>query len=118
MAHTLLLRVSSDAEGQTPDLNVAASPDLEGDAGIAGGTALRRFARAVVQRGEPELTDARRGLVEELGSEALVEAAGVVAQFEAINRVADGTGILLDEMIEQVAPTVLEGVDLTHLRTD
>ena len=40
-----------------------------------------------------------------MGVEALVDAAGVVAQFEAINRVADATGTEIDDMLGQAIKT-------------
>jgi hypothetical protein len=36
-----------------------------------------------------------------MGPEALVDAAAVVAQFEAINRVADATGTKIDDLLIQ-----------------
>tara|TARA_Y100001970_G_scaffold293651_1_gene441958 strand:- start:237 stop:443 length:207 start_codon:yes stop_codon:yes gene_type:complete len=43
------------------------------------------------------LDAARNYVVEAIGSEALVDACGVAATFNAIDRVADATGIPIDE---------------------
>ena len=56
---------------------------------------LVRFADAVLGE-EVALTRARDALASALGSPGLVDAAGVVGLFNAIDRVADATGIPLE----------------------
>lgn len=67
---------------------------------------LVRFADAVVSRNEDELGQARSGLRQALGEEAVTRAAAVIAAFEALDRVAETTGIQLD------FPIVLASSDL------
>ena len=98
----LLLRASSQHEGNEVDLN-AIIGNAEGDAGIACGDLLSRFAEAVVIEDVAALDDARQDVLDTLGSEALVDACGIAAAFNAIDRVADATGIPIDE--ERVEPT-------------
>ena len=59
------------------------------------------------------LTRARAGLSERLGAKGLVDAAAVVGFFNAIDRVADATGIPLDpERLEGTADFRAElGID-------
>jgi len=65
---------------------------------------LEAFVAAVVGD-DPDAADAARAmLVDQLGPEWLVDAAAVVANFEMMTRLADGTGArLLPQRIEQAA---------------
>ena len=58
-------------------------------------TALLAFADAVIE-GRTELDGARDSVVDCLGEAAMVDAAAVIAGFDAITRVADGSGIPLE----------------------
>jgi hypothetical protein len=68
----------------------------EGDGGVPYGRLLVAFAEAVLGEEEVALTRARDALAAALGSPGLVDAAGVVGLFNAIDRVADATGIPLE----------------------
>jgi hypothetical protein len=87
-----LLRASSSASGD--DLDVAAAM-ASGD-GVAHGPLLRRFADAV-HLGAPDLAERRAALVEAVGEAGLIEACLTVSAFNGLTRVADATGIQLDE---------------------
>lgn len=50
---------------------------------------------------EAVLATARTRLLEELGPEALVDAAGVASNFERMVRIADSTGIPLDGFLDE-----------------
>lgn len=76
----------------------------EDDGGIPNGRLLVRFAEAVLGDEEPELDSVRTELRGALGDAALVDAAAVAALFNAIDRVADSTGIPMeDQKIEITA---------------
>ena len=76
----------------------------EGDGGIPDGGLLIEFAEAVIGADDAQLTAVRANLIETLGPEAFVDASGVVATFNAIDRVADSTGTPVDEeRIERTA---------------
>ena len=67
-----------------------------GDGGVAHGAVLVRFAEAVLGDDDIALMAARGALERALGPAGLVDAAGVVGLFNAIDRVADATGIPLE----------------------
>ena len=69
----------------------------EGDGGIPDGSLLIEFAEAVLGTDARRLNRARERLLETLGPAALVDAAGVAATFNGIDRVADATGTPIDE---------------------
>ena len=64
------------------------------------GDLLEAFAEATLGADDDALASARETLLQALGPEALVDAAGVVANFSMMTRVADATGIPLDGVIE------------------
>ena len=67
------------------------------DGGIENGALLVRFASAVLGTDAAELAAARTAVTEAMGGEALTDTAAVAALFNAIDRVADSTGIPLEE---------------------
>jgi hypothetical protein len=79
-------------------VNVSAitATDTADASGIAHAGALLAFTDAAVQGEGARLAAARARLLEEMGAEALVDAAAVVGNFERMTRIADSTGIPLD----------------------
>ncbi len=92
----MLLRASGEHKGQAIDLDAVIGA-ADGDGGIPGGDLLVAFAEAVVGDDAQALADARQAVLDALGERALVDSCGVAATFNAIDRVADATGIPIDE---------------------
>ena len=92
----MLLRASSQHRGQTVDLQSVIGA-VDGDGGVPDGGLLVTFAEAVLGDDITLLNDTRQALSEALGEAAMVDSAAVAAGFNAIDRVADGTGIPIDE---------------------
>jgi hypothetical protein len=65
--------------------------------GVPHGEELLAFAEAVVGRDVDRITEARETLRLVAGQRAVVDTAGVIANFHRMTRVADGSGIPLDE---------------------
>lgn len=63
--------------------------------GVAGEEALLTFVDAVIDA-TTSLDTARDAVVAELGESAMIDSAAVIAGFDAITRVADGSGIPLE----------------------
>ncbi len=91
----MLLRESGRHTGDDYDLT-AIVEDGAASGGVAAGQALVRYADAFYEDGDG-FAAARDRLHEEIGAEALVDAAGVLAIFNAVVRIADATGIPLEE---------------------
>jgi len=70
-------------------------PEAFVDAGVPHGELLLRFASAA-QLGSPDLGATRAALGAAVGPDGLIEAAATIAIFNGLVRVADGTGIQLD----------------------
>jgi len=67
------------------------------DGGVENGARLIRFATALLGKDVAELTAARDDIIAIMGGEALTDTAAVAALFNAIDRVADATGIPLED---------------------
>ena len=88
-----MLRESSQTQQLVDNLDLSAVTDAAKDSGVAHGKLLIRFAEAVLGDDEAGLDSVRQELHEEIGPQALVDAAGVVAAFMQMVRIADATGI-------------------------
>ena len=89
----MLLRASSEEAGEKVDLRASIG---ESGGGVPHGELLSRFAEAATRRAEG-LDQARAALLQAVGPLALVEAAATVGIFNGLVRVADSTGIPLDD---------------------
>jgi hypothetical protein len=74
----------------------AVTGTAEGDAGVPHGRLLIAFADTVLGDDDTALARARAALGAVIGPAGLVDAAGLVGNFNAIDRVADATGIPLE----------------------
>ena len=90
----MLLGASSQLTDTPVNLKAITSGGNE-RSGVPAEAVLLAFTDAVVTD-SAELASARAALFAELGSLALVDAAGVIGNFERMTRIADGTGIPLD----------------------
>jgi hypothetical protein len=93
----LLLRVSSETQGADVDLH--AVTESAAASGVPHGAELTAFAEASVRGDAEAVAVARAALSEVMGPAAVVDAAGVVGNFQRMVRIADGTGIPLDKPV-------------------
>jgi hypothetical protein len=77
--------------------------DSAADSGVPHGRLLVEFTEAVIGEDDARLDRARLAIYETLGSAALVDAAGAVASFNAVVKVADGSGIQVDDSRQETA---------------
>ncbi len=71
--------------------------DAAAGGGVENGAMLNRFATAVLRPDAAELAAARTEIANALGGAALTDTAAVVSLFNAIVRVADETGIPMED---------------------
>jgi alcohol dehydrogenase class IV len=90
-----LLRESSKAQGRDYDLTLLTGGG--GDGNIPHGALLARFAETVLGKDDQVLRDIQADIRRNLGDAALVDAAAIAATFNAIDRVADATGIPIED---------------------
>jgi hypothetical protein len=91
----LLLRASGVTQSRNYDLK-AVTGAARDDGGVPHGRLLVALAEAALGEDEAALSCARAALHTAIGPAGLVDAAGVVGLFNAIDRVADATGIPLE----------------------
>ncbi len=91
--------MSSDALDTEIDLDAIVDRSFIGDVGIPASAQLLAFTNAV-HSGMPELATTRTELIDAVGTDGLIEAAATVAVFNGLVRVADGTGIQLDQGLQ------------------
>jgi len=84
-----MLRASAEAN-ETP-LDPRGIIDVKVDPLVEGGRQLVGFVDAVLRN--DDVAVARASLDRALGPGAVVDASGVIANFEMMNRIAEGTGI-------------------------
>lgn len=96
----LLLRASSEVAGKEVDLRAVVDGDRAAASGVAHASALVALADAIVADDEAALRQARARVLEEMGPQQLVDAAAVASNFERMVRIADATGIALDDPVE------------------
>lgn len=80
------------------------------------GEALAAFAEAIVGQEGASLTDAIGALRQAVGDAGWVDAAGVAATFNAIDRLADATGIPLEAKKAEVSADFREDLGLDAFR--
>ena len=90
-----MLRESSKAKGEPYDLGLLVGG--KGDGNIPHGALLVAFADAVLGDDDRRLAEIRITIGDKIGGAALVDAAAIVATFNAIDRVADSTGIPIED---------------------
>ncbi len=102
----MVLRASGEKDGEDFDLHSVVGSG-NGDAGVLHGKLLLSFADAVVGDDDAKLGRVRAEPVEVLGEAAFVDAAGTAASFNLVVRVADATGIPIDEFKADAAQEIL-----------
>lgn len=107
-----MLRVSAQTNETEIDLQ-----GINGDAdsaarGIAHGAELMAFAEAVARRDPDDIHHARARLASVAGQHAVVDAAGVAANFQRMVRIADAIGIPVDDMDNPLGQGVRAELDL------
>ena len=94
----MVLRVCTEMTGEAINLNGLTDPDCTKINGIPHSEALLVFSNAFMGTDTEALRKARQALAEEMSAEAMVDAAAVASNFQRMVRIADGTGIPLESM--------------------
>ena len=95
-------------------MNLSALTDREAatSSGVEHGNLLIAFAEAMVRDDDTALTQARHAVIEGISPEAMVDAAGVASNFERMVRIADATGIQLDERMAALSQEARDTLQL------
>lgn len=91
LAHSQMLRVSTEVT--TTPLDPRSITDRSVDPLLPSGVVLLDFVDTVLIGDGPQQDAARTAVRDALGPTGLVDATGVIANFEMMNRIADATGM-------------------------
>ena len=103
--------MSGQVNGLEIDLEASVDREFTGDVGVPASAELLAFTNAV-QLGDGDINSAREALADVVGDTAARDAAATIAIFNGLVRVADGTGIELDEGVFAVSADVRESLGL------
>jgi hypothetical protein len=113
----MLLRASGEASGQAFDLHAVTEGTTTVSSGVAHEETLLALVEAMVSDDEEALAPARTRVREELGPEALVDAAAVASNFERMVRIADATGIPLDSFLDEMTVDLRAELNLARFES-
>jgi alkylhydroperoxidase family enzyme len=105
--------VSGQSQGADIDL-AAVNGDTRDDGGIEHGAHLVAFTEAVMGEDEAALERERAALRAVLSPEAFVDTCTTVGAFNVVDRIADATGIPLDESLAAMSGDVRRELDLAR----
>ncbi len=86
----------------------------EGDGGIAHGALLVAFTDAVMSDDDEVLERERQVLRKSLSDDAFVDTCATIGAFNVVDRIADATGIPLDDMMRSMSEGVRTELDLAR----
>jgi hypothetical protein len=86
--------------------------DSAAESGVPHGKLLVEFVEAVIGSDDARLRRAQQAIHDTLGPAALVDAAGAVASFNAVVKVADGSGIQVDDSRQETAAKIRQELNL------
>jgi len=112
----MMLSLSMQTKGEAVDLTGLIQGAGMVDDKVPHGNVLARFAEAVIVGDHSELADARSVIIDAVGGDGLVDAAGVVGHFERMVRVADATGIPLDEATAEATVEIRQSLGINAYR--
>ena len=107
-----MLSLSADLTESDVNLQMVNGDESATGGDVVHAAALMKFAEAVACRDEAVLASARTALLEQAGADVLVDAAAVAANFQRMVRIADSTGIPLDERSAALADGTIKALDL------
>ena len=109
------LRVSGQQTGNEYDLRSV----MEGgqvDTGLPHGNLINDFVESIFSRDPSRVAVVRDVLVRAMGEQAMVDAAATIAAFNAYPRMADATGIPLENVKKEATAELREELGIETLR--
>lgn len=106
-----MLSLSADASSTDIDLHIV-NGDGDGASGVEHSRELMRFAEAVASRDPQRIADTRQALLDAAGNDVVVDAAAVAGNFQRMVRIADSTGIPVDDRMNLISGNIQQELDL------
>ena len=92
----------------------AVNGGVDSDAGVEHGARLLSFAEAVMGSDEDALKRERVALRAVLSPASFVDTCAVIGAFNVVDRIADATGIPLDDMMKMMSAGLPQELELTR----
>ena len=86
------------------------------DSAIPCGNLLNDFIEAIFAGEKKQVTEIRKKIIIELGERALIDSSATIAAFNAYPRMADATGIPLEESKEKASVDLRKNLGLDRLK--
>ena len=112
-----MLSLSAEMTQSEVDIRLVDGTAMASEGDIAHARLLEAFATTIASREEKGLGEARDALAAAAGDEVVVDAAAVAANFQRMVRIADSTGIPLDEMTAVASVKIRRNLDLERFAT-
>ena len=112
-----MLRASAKNSDTDVDIQAIGGDEESADQGIEFGAQLMRFAEAVASRDDVSIPAARQALIDVAGTDVMVDAAGVAANFHRMVRIADSIGIPYDAHESKTSKEIEEQLNLRSFVT-
>ena len=98
------------------EVDLAAVIDGSVESGVAFGVELLAYTDAVMSRDAEAIVKTRNDLGAKVGVEGVVDTAAVISMFNVVDRIADATGIPIDEgFIKDMRYSVGTELGMDHL---
>jgi hypothetical protein len=104
--------MSADLTNTDVDLQMINGDETATEGDVEFARELMKFAEAVPSRDEQALVQTREQLLQVAGNDVLVDSAAVAANFQRMVRIADSTGIPIDERNAILSAGIRERLDL------
>lgn len=111
-----MLRESSTATGASYDLGAIVG-SVGADSGVKHGPVLVDLVEAVLGHDEAGLADLRGNVRSLVGDAGFVDACATIASFNAVVKLADGTGIPLEDWKESRTRDIRDALSIDAFRT-
>ena len=112
----MLLRASGEFTGKNYDLKAVMS-DKASVNSIPHGKLLMALVQAVFDDEINNLEKARSEVRSEMGDSAFVDACAIIASFNAVVKIADGTGIPLEDYKEEASRDIRKSLSIDKFLT-
>ena len=87
---------------------------VESDGGVVHGALLVAFTEAVMRGDEEDIRRRRQALRAVLSPAGFIDVAATIGAFNVVDRIADATGIPLDDMMKPLSQDVRQELDLAR----
>ena len=109
-----MLRESVELTGGSIDFDGLTDPSCTEIRGVPNSRELLQFTNACLGVDGTELETARQALVDEMGSAAMIDAVGVISNFQRMVRIADAIGIPSDGPMQVMSEDLREQLGINR----